>query len=385
MRKFEGTHPWIRFHLELTKEDPALWILLGEAASKCEHIAGIPIQPDDLDHLNAVYLAKGVQATTAIEGNTLSEEEVLAQIKGKLELSPSREYLGTETANIIAACNQILQQAREQPLDAITPSQIQEYNKQVLANLEAADHVSPGEYRTNSVVVGGVYRGAPAEDCEYLMDQLCEWLNGDTFKAKKPYSETVFALIKAVIAHLYLVWIHPFGDGNGRTARLLELRILLAAGVPQPAAHLLSNHYNKTRAEYARQLGMASRSGGEIFPFIIYAIRGFVDGLREQVKFIRAQQIGVSWEHFVHERFQHLSGPAAKRQRDFMIAFSREHGGEWSSVESLQPDIRDTRNYRAFIRDLKALEGMDLIEREGKNIRAKLERILAFLPWRKRI
>jgi Fic/DOC family len=41
-------------------------------------------------------------------------------------------------------------------------------------------------------------------------------------------------LVKAILAHLYIAWIHPFGDGNGRAARLMELRILLEAGVPMP-------------------------------------------------------------------------------------------------------------------------------------------------------
>jgi Fic family protein len=98
-----------------------------------------------------------------------------------------------------------------------------------------------------------------------------------------------------VVAHLCLAWIHPFGDGNGRTARLVEFQILLGAGVPTPAAHLLSNHYNQTRTEYYRQLDRASKSGGEIVPFIEYAARGFVDGLREQLHKIRDQQWDVSW------------------------------------------------------------------------------------------
>jgi len=83
-------------------------------------------------------------------------------------------------------------------------------------------------------------------------------------------------------------WIHPFGDGNGRTARLVEFQILLQAGIPSPAAHLLSNHYKQTRTEYYRQLATASRSGGNILPFIEYAVGGFVDGLKEQLALIRA-------------------------------------------------------------------------------------------------
>jgi hypothetical protein len=48
-----------------------------------------------------IYLAKGVQATTAIEGNTLSEGQVRQKIDGKLDLPPSKQYLGQEIENII--------------------------------------------------------------------------------------------------------------------------------------------------------------------------------------------------------------------------------------------------------------------------------------------
>ena len=79
--------------------------------------------------------------------------------------------------------------------------------------------------------------------------------------------------MKAVVAHLYIAWIHPFGDGNGRTARLLELQILLGAGFPVPTCQLLSNHYNQTRTEYYRELDLAShrRSPTE---FLVYALEG---------------------------------------------------------------------------------------------------------------
>ena len=80
--------------------------------------------------------------------------------------------------------------------------------------------------------------------------------------------------------------------------------VLLAGGVPTPAAHLLSNHYNQTRAEYYRQLDRASKSGGDILPFVEYATRGFVEGLREQLGMIRDQQWDVTWENYVHDIFR---------------------------------------------------------------------------------
>src|SRR6185437_1256822 len=94
-------------------------------------------------------------------------------------------------------------------------------------------------------------------------------------------------LFKAILAHLYIAWIHPFGDGNGRTARLVEFQILMQSGVPYPACHLLSNHYNKTRIRYYAELDRSSKAEEGVLSFIEYAVQGFVDGLREQVSYIR--------------------------------------------------------------------------------------------------
>ena len=99
--------------------------------------------------------------------------------------------------------------------------------------------------------------------------------------------------MRAGILAYQFVTIHPFPDGNGRTARLIEFHILFANGIPLPAAHLLSDHYNLTRAGYYRELAKASASGGDLLPFIRYALRGFLDGIREQIGRIRDQGITV--------------------------------------------------------------------------------------------
>ena len=80
MRTFERSHPWITFRCDLGRAGADLWLLLGEAASKCEHISRVPLQPTTAKRLHQLYLAKGAAATTAIEGNTLSEEDVLKAV-----------------------------------------------------------------------------------------------------------------------------------------------------------------------------------------------------------------------------------------------------------------------------------------------------------------
>jgi Fic family protein len=389
VRTYEKTHPWITLTLDLRPASPAFWMLLGEARSKCEHIANVPLRPATAEQLHLLYLAKGALATTAIEGNTLSEDEVVRHLEGKLRLPPSKEYLTREIDNIVTACNNIgveIQAGRSPILSVAT---IKEFNRLVLDKLTLGEGVIPGEIRTHSVGVAR-YRGAPAEDCEYLLERLCTWLSGPDFEPPRdmPDMDLVYAIIKAILAHLYLAWIHPFGDGNGRTARLVEFLTLVTSGVPSPAAHLLSNHYNQTRSEYYRQLDQASQSGGEVLHFLTYAVQGFVDGLRSQLEVIRFQQWDVAWENYVHEKFQHRTSPSDVRRCHLLLDLSdREEPvpfGKLREVSARVAAAYATKTAKTLSRDLSALIEMDLLELTPGGYRAKRETILAFLPLQRR-
>src|SRR4051812_36945446 len=87
-RDFLETHPWMNFELDLRPAQPAFWQLLGESQSKCRHLLLSPLKPSARRDLEALYLAKGAQATTAIEGNTLTLEQVQAAVRGELRVPP---------------------------------------------------------------------------------------------------------------------------------------------------------------------------------------------------------------------------------------------------------------------------------------------------------
>jgi Fic family protein len=384
MRTYEKTHSWLTFKIDLRLIEYATWISLGEAQSKCVHISGVPLRPALAEQLHMVYLAKGVLATTAIEGNTLTEAEVIKHLEGKLKLPPSKEYLAKEIDNIIAACDKITTDILIHNRADISVDKIKDYNKLVLDGLSLDESIIPGQVRNYSVGVGG-YRAAPAEDCEYLLKKLCSWLN----EFQIPENNRItFAILKAIIAHIYFVWIHPFGDGNGRTARLIEFQILLEAGIPTPAAHLLSNFYNQTRSEYYRQLDKTTKTKGNISDFINYATTGFVDQLKEQLDIIRFQQWDVVWRNYVHEMFKDQTSETAVRQR--RLALDLSVATDEPIRMSKIPDI-STRMAAAYakktrktmVRDVNKLIKMGLFERTKEGIRAKREIILAFLPARK--
>jgi len=342
------------------------------------------MRPDTARELYRIYLAKGALATTAIEGNTLSEEDVLDHLDGKLKLPPSREYLAREIDNIVTGCNAILASIVDGEPPRVTKNGIFELNRTVLDRLSLEEGVVPGTMRTHSILVGR-YRGAPAEDCDFLVDKLVEWLNGPDFQSDDDLA-IVYAILKAILAHLYLAWIHPFGDGNGRTARLLEFQILLSAGVPAASAHVLSNHYNLTRTEYYRQLDLASKLGGDVVPFVMYAVQGFLDGLGQQIDTVWKQQWDVTWRNHVHEFFRDKTSPTHVRRRHLVLDLSLQaEPVPASRIPEISVRLGQAyakRTHKTLIRDLNAMHNAKLLTRTDKGYRARKELILAFLPQR---
>jgi hypothetical protein len=343
------------------------------------------LRPDTARKLHSIYLAKGIQGTTAIEGNTLSEEQVEAIIEGKLKMPPSKEYLEQEIKNILSGCEAIWTLVSNHKRVPMTPSIIRSFNKIALNGLKLDDGAVAGEVRSHNVGVFR-YRGAPPEDCEFLLERLCSWLAESEAEMPEYLGRIGKAIVLAAVAHLYIAWIHPFGDGNGRTARLLEFAILLEAGVPTPAAHLLSNHYNETRTEYYRQLDYASKSGGDIIPFIQYAAQGFVDSLRAQLGVVREQQLDVVWRNYVHESFKDQEKSPAQLRCKHLILDLATKGDFVPRRELITVSARVMNDYqgkgdRTLARDLNSLREMGMIVHDAKlGYRAKRELISAFMP-----
>lgn len=385
-KTYQKSHPWITFDADLRSAAPELWMMLGECQSKCEHLAKYPLRPDIANEIHKMYMAKGVLATTAIEGNTLSEAEVRQIIDGKLKLPPSREYLEQEVTNIVDECNRILAQIEAGNPPVLSTDRIKAINKTVLDGLKnLPSEVHPGEIRRHEVVVA-IYKGAPAEDCKYLLDQLCDWLNSEEYFGTVHDSRSIVnGILKAILAHLYLAWIHPFGDGNGRTARLMELQILVSSRVPSPAAQLLSNHYYNTRTEYYRQLHLASETKN-ILPFITYAVQGFLDGLKAQLAVVKEYVVDQVWSNYVADQFVEKNKPSDLRRRDLIEDLSRilePKAIPHQQLTLISPRVAKhyaKKTTRTLIRDIEELYKMKLITYDKGLIRARKEEILAFLP-----
>ena len=391
-RTCETSHPWISFTVDLRAAPANLWMLLGQAVALCRHIGSAALPPGNARDMQKLYLVKGVQATTAIEGNTLSADQIRARIDGQLDLPLSQEYLGKEVDNVARACSAIAHGIiRDEPL-RLSPEWIAECNRQVLRGLDEhlEDGVIPGEIPLHAVGVGR-YRGAPREDCEYLLERLCAWLEGEldlSLLADRQANQIATAILHAILAHLYIAWIHPFGDGNGRTARLVEFMLLARAGVPLTSAQLPSNHYNLTRAEYYRQLDRASGANagrGDPIGFILYALQGLVDGLEEQRDYIDGIQLMIAWQNFVFARFrQERRSPALNRRRELVLALTdQQEPVPRTALRHVGPAVAELyagKTDKTLTRDINWLLKQDLIERQPGGYRARTDRMRSFRP-----
>ena len=385
MRPYLESHPWITFKATGVNDlEPKTWMLMGEARSKCEHLAGTPLRPGVARRLRRFALVRGAQATTAIEGNTLTEEQVAGILDGTFRAPPSRQYQQREVFNVLRALRSISEMVldTDAPTDT-TAGLICDFNGQLLEGTEHEPHVIPGEVRSYPVVVSS-YRGAPAEDCEYLLRCLAEWLESDTFESDDPEIGFALTVARAVYAHLYISWIHPFGDGNGRTARLLEFLILARSGaVPLLAANLLSNHYNLTRDRYYRELAQSSRTGNTA-SFLAYATQGLVDGIRDQIQSVRAQQLEVTWASFVNNTLSRYPSSAARdRQRALVLAMPLGATVSRDQVPGLSREVAKLyarTGPRTLSRDLNRLQDAQLLTRTSEGWMANHAIVEAFRP-----
>lgn len=363
-----------------------MWLALGEAMSKCLHLAGVPLKPARAEEMSAVYLARGVQATTAIEGNTLTEAEVQQIVaKGSAHVGKSREYQEREVQNVLAAIREIDYALRAGAMLPITRERLEKLNFQILDGIPDKPEVIPGRLRRHNVSAG-TYLAPRWEDVPGLVDQLVRWL-GELRAAVTPESSVedrfVNAVLAAVLAHLYIAWIHPFGNGNGRLARLIEVQILSESGVvPDVATNLLSDFYNKTReGGYYRALDAAQR---DVVLFVRYALEGFLDELREQINVVKAESVQIHWESYVYEVFRPQPSTGTRtRQRELALAMPEDRWITARDATELNPRLAKLYakvGERTPARDLNDLSKLKLVRKDGRRYQARRGVIRAFIP-----
>jgi len=382
------THPHIKFENNWTLSEDVIF-MLGQCEAIIRTISEIPLPPKERQRLLLVSLRKGAQATTAIEGNTLTDDEI-ARIDGGESLPPSREYLEIEVKNIIEALNAIRKDVilNNRPA-VIHPELIKNFHNYVGKNLGNHFKAIPGQFRQTNVVVGG-YRAPEYSAVVTLVRKLCDWMK-ETFHYEEGDQKFIDQVIQAIVFHVYIAWIHPFGDGNGRTARLIEFYILIRAGLPDIASHILSNFYSNTREEYYRQLVIAGKEE-DLSKFINYAVEGFRDGLSEALNIFQNNILQISWKNYIYDALdsKKASGKSksiVKRRRNAALHFPIDKF--YGIDELLESNPFLMKEYAKFsnltrARDFQELVKLELITREGTKYTGNIQILKGFMPLSKK-
>lgn len=359
---------------------------LGQISSTIDAIAMTPLLPDYHKRLLLVSLQKGARATTAIEGNTLTEEEV-GKVQAGESLPPSKEYQEIEVKNILEAYTKIRDEIiiKEKP-DLISPKLIKHFNYLVGKELNEHFGGTPGQFRNCNVVVGSVYKAPNYEEVPQLVDSLCEFLKNEFhFDKGQKFGE---AVIQAIITHVYIEWIHPFQDGNGRTGRLLEFYLLMRAGNPDIASHILSNHYNNTKIEYYRQLDKANKHGN-LSEFIEYALLGFRDGLTSTIDIIQKNLFTIAWQKLVYDKFSDVNYRVVdvfKRKRRVLLSIPIDQSLTIDEIFFYNPE--SAKKYANLTditlkREIDEFKNMELLIKVGNKYRANISLLTKQSPLRK--
>ncbi|MBX7059771.1 MAG: Fic family protein [Leptospirales bacterium] len=281
-----------------------------------------------------------------------------------------------EVRNVINALNELRDEVVTGGAidNLVSPDLIRRFHRMIGKDLGAHFEAAPGQFRRGQVTVGRVYRPPAGSEVGPLMTAFCDWSRKE-FHFEKGQSFST-AIIQAIVSHVYVAWIHPFGDGNGRTARLLEFYLLLRAGVPDIAAHILSNFYNETRSEYYRQLALSSRNKGDLTGFIAYAVQGLKDGLLVILETVHANQLLIAWRDYVRETFQ-VSGMKTnltyRRQMALILSVKLEQEYSESDLAEVNAAVRVSYamvSRRTLQRDILALISYGLLVHSDQGYRA---------------
>jgi Fic family protein len=198
-----------------------------------------PLPDAAVRRLRQQLTVEWVYHSNAIQGSSLSLPNTQYILETDLTVGGKtlREHL--QVINQKAAIDYVTQLAPQANL--ITPFHVHQIHTLVLTHI---DDKSAGEYRTQPARIGDTWRQAPAsKEVPRLMSEWSNWLNR---RARKSHP-----VQRAALAHQRLTAIRPFGDGNGRTARLVMNLMLMREGYP-PTIILSVNRF-----QYARALAQA--------------------------------------------------------------------------------------------------------------------------------
>jgi Fic family protein len=323
---------------------------LAEAKAAVMSLATIPFQRRWVEALQEVQLKREVAGTSRIEGAEFTDRELEAALKETPE-----ELFTRSQRQAHAAMNTYLW-IRSLPSDhPLNGKLIREVHRRLVTGADD-DHCEPGALRTvDQNVTFGVpqHRGVEGgKKCQKAFDALCHAI-------EREYPEHDL-LVQALAVHYHLGAMHPFLDGNGRTARAMEAVILQRAGLKETLI-AMSNYYYDEKIAYLNVLSEARAGGHDLTPFLVFALRGIALQCKRLTAEIIREVRKALFRNMMYDLFNRLQSARkrviAKRQIEILKLFLDREAIPWRQVIALTEKYYDSLAdpIKALIRDMNYL------------------------------
>ena len=351
MIKYEMPKNWIQF------DSKALTEAYVEAKASILSLQTTPCQRRWVEALQDIELKREVAGTSRIEGAEFTEQELDLALQETpdrlLTRSQKQAHAVVKTYRWIAALPQ------DRP---ITADLISIIHRAIVTGADD-DHCPPGQLRKeNQNVQFGMPRHRGVEggrECELAFQQFSEAI-------QKKYQD-YDPIIQALAAHYHLAAMHPFLDGNGRTARALEALMLQRAGLRDTCFIAMANYYYDEKSAYLATLAEVRRAGHDLTPFLIFGLKGITLQSRRVLAQIQHQISKVLYRDLMYELFGRLKSKRkrfiAERQLKILELLLDADSMEIDRLIKITESIYSTLKnpLGGLVRDLLALEDLNAI------------------------
>ncbi len=355
------------------------------AAARIDALAGvirnIPIPPGIQSKIDALNILRAVRGTTGIEGIELSDEEVAKIMRSpptKRVLPASREREEKEARNAEHVMRFVVKVVRKDPGTALTEQLICRIHELTTQGIDYQNN-RPGHYREHAVSAGTYVPPQTGEEVRRLMAKFIEWFNEGPPRSWP-------AAIRAIVAHFYVISIHPFGDGNGRTARAVESLLLYQGEINARGFYSLSNYYYRNRQMYVSLLDhVRFETDGDLTPFVRFALNGLVSELEAVHEEVLQEVTVIAFRDYARETLM-TEGRMGTKPGERMYHFLLALAGQPVSLSALRRGRHPLSQFyrgvtpKTLTRDLNFLRSNGLIITDGDEIRANLEVMKQFVP-----
>ena len=252
---------------------PALTKIMMDIESSRQAVSSLPITLHVLESLRESARLTATHYSTQIEGNRLTQEQVKEVLQGGT--FPNRERDEHEIKNYYKALDYV-DGLIKQDSKIINEIDIRTIHGLVMNGKQKATDYRDGQNVIKDSMSGAiVYMPPESKDVTNLMKDMVSWINNE---------KDLPAPIIASIAHYQFATIHPYYDGNGRTARLLTNLILHKCGYGLKGIYSLEEYYSRNLQNYYDALTIGEshnyyfgRADADITKWITYFCSGMAD------------------------------------------------------------------------------------------------------------